>query len=137
MMKIPTIEFLMEAEKTFPVFYPETFKFFCQKYGLSNELRLRGDFICDIETLVSTNIKIGEGTWGDYEIAIAGKRHPKDGYKLWCDLLPIFIDGNDIYGFPYKEGSDAVHVWSVHTIVYSWSSFAEWLKDKRMYVCED
>lgn len=136
MMEVPTNEFLMEVEKTFLVFYPETFRIFCQKHSISNELRLRGDFICDIETFISTNIKIGEGTLGDYEMAIVGKRHPKDGYKLWCDLLPIFIDGNDIYGFPYKEGNDKVYVWSAHTIVYSWSSFAEWLKDKRMSVSE-
>jgi len=129
----PSRAFIEEVERTFSIAYPPAFHAFCERYEaadiLSDYPQLpRGKFIDDIPGLVAANVEIGSGTWGDYEMAIAGKYHPKDGTRFWDNVLPIYIDETDYYGFDIKKlPSDVVVVWSVHTTVHEFPSMASWL----------
>ena len=82
------------------------------------------DFISDIETFWSVNVRVGEQQWGDYERAIIGKTHPKDKNRLWGEILPFFFNDHDVFGFSPDGSSDRVYVWSVHTIVGSYPSLS-------------
>ncbi|MBI4680996.1 MAG: hypothetical protein HY753_07285 [Nitrospirae bacterium] len=134
-MKIPTIEFLNTVEKLYTVQYPVQFKSFCtenkkRKVLFTNPVPPESHFICDIDTLKSINTRIGKGEWGDYEQAIIGKTHPKDGNRLWGEILPFFYDESCVFGFDYrKQSGDEVYVWSVHRIVHVYLSFSTWLNN--------
>lgn len=133
-MIIPSLEFLESMEKKFHVKYPKTYKVFCSKYRNENILDkypnlIKGNFITDVSTMRSINEKIGQEQWSDYETAIAGKIHKKDGNKLWGELLPIYY--NDlVYGFNCLDDNDeAVYVWSTHCVVHSYRDIDEWIVD--------
>jgi hypothetical protein len=129
----PSLQFLDEVERTFSVTYPEPFHSFCERYQATDVLRdypqlVRGKFIYDVASLAEANSKIGIGAWGDYELAIAGTHHPKEGAKFWDNVLPIYIEGGDFYGFDVERlPSDVVVVWSVHCVVHEYPSMASWL----------
>ena len=135
MGRCPTVTFLDEVERTFSVVWPESFRMFCrtnasarldEKYPL-----LKGKFICEHEELEKTNVLIGEGSWGDYEQAIAGKRHAKDGSRLYLDFLPFYVRERDVYGFEIQEGAtDKVVMWAVHTFVHDYPTFDDWLSQE-------
>ena len=131
-LKCPTVDFLEEVERTFSVAWPESFRTFCRVHagsGLSDRYPgLKGTFICDFDALEKTNVLIGEGSWGDYEQAIAGKRHPKDGRQIYMDMLPFNLGKDCVFGFPTTDpGTDKVVVWSVHTLVHEYPTFDDWL----------
>ena len=127
-MKLPSVEFFNSVEMFFSASYPVQYKLFCSEHPSLTPTS--GQFITDIETLKAINMRIGEEQWGDYEFAIAGKRHPKDGSQFWGELLPFYFDESEIYGFPIDgSGSDIVHVWRVHTIVHSYPSLSAFLTD--------
>jgi len=134
-VKVPSLAFLSEVEKLFSVSYPQAFKDFCEKYSTLNLANTypnitNGHFICDIETLKKINIRVGEEQWHDYERAIAGKTHFKNGLKLWGDILPIYYNEIDIFGYLYNEPDNySIQVWSVHCIVHSYNDLDTWLKD--------
>jgi len=127
---IPTIAFLESVERHFSVRYPEQFKTFCSQGGSPEAsvaaLRAaRVEFICDLDRLRTVNVKVGEEQWGDYEVAIAGRRHPKDGGRLWGGMLPFATGGEDVFGFDCERPqSDRVLVWAAHTIVHEYPSLA-------------
>ena len=126
-MKLPTVEFLNSVEHYFSVSYPMQYKLFCSQNHTFTPTK--GQFITDIETLKTINRKIGEDQWGDFELAIAGKRHPKDGNKFWGELLPFYFHESLIYGFPIDgKDSGSIHVWSVHTIVHSYPSLSAFME---------
>ena len=133
--KCPTLDFLDEVESQFSVVWPESFRTFC-RINANLDLRdkypsLSGNFICDLETLEKTNVIVGEGSWGDYEQAIAGQRHPKDGQKLYLDFLPFYVAKEDVLGFlKDHSGSDKVVVWAVHTFVHDYPTFDDWLSQE-------
>ena len=133
-MRVPATEFLDKIERFYSVKYPRQYRELCAQ--LKNaDLQNTGcrsvgaDFISDIETFWSANIKVGEGQWGDWERAIVGKERPKDKNRLWGEILPFFFDEKCIFGFSTDANfGDQVYVWSIHTIVYvypSLSAFAE------------
>jgi hypothetical protein len=129
------MDFLEEVERRFPVVWPESFRTFCRIHASSalNDKypSLKGTFICDVEKLEETNALIGEGSWGDYEKAIAGKRHPKDGRRIYMDLLPFYVHRDRVFGFPTTEvGSDKVVVWAIHTLVHDYATFDDWLSQE-------
>jgi hypothetical protein len=130
----PSINFISKVEGLFSVLYPESFKIFCREYESKNILLTypsigEGQFIKDLDTLKKINSRIGAEEWGDYESAIAGKLHPKDGMKLWGGLLPIYFDDGNIFGFDFKNrSSEKIFVWSIHCIVYSYPNLESWLK---------
>ena len=131
-LKCPTLTFLQDVERTFSVVWPESFRTFCRIHancGLNDKYRsLKGAFILDFEGLEKTNVLIGEGSWGDYEQAIAKKRTPKDGRTLYLDLLPFYVEKKVVYGFLTTEpGGDKVVVWAVHTFVHDYPTFDDWL----------
>jgi hypothetical protein len=97
--------------------------------GLSDKYRsLKGTFILDFEELEKTNVLIGEGSWGDYEQAIAKKRTPKDGGRLYLDFLPFYVEKKRVYGFLKTDpDGDKVVVWAVHTFVHDYPTFDDWL----------
>jgi len=157
-MRVPTTEFLDDIERRYSVKYPEQYREFCALlkdsglqstvYGSSNV-----DFISDLETFWSVNVRVGEQQWGDYERAIAGKEHPKDKNRLWGGILPFFDndDDGDVFGFSADGSSvrvctyddngnalgfsfdgdsgDRVYVWSVHTIVHVYPSLSAFVED--------
>jgi hypothetical protein len=131
-LKCPTLDFLQDVERTFSVAWPESFRRFCTIHS-SSELNekypsLKGTFIRDFEELEKTNVLIGEGSWGDYEQAIAKKRLPKDGRTLYLDLLPFYVEKKEVYGFLTADsGGDKVVVWAVHTFVHDYPTFDDWL----------
>jgi hypothetical protein len=131
-LQCPNLDFLDDVERTFGVVWPEPFRSFC-RVNARSELNSRypgltGTFICDFERLEKINALVGEGSWGDYEQAVAGVRRVKDGRRLYMDLLPFYVRGRDVYGFLTDElPSDKVAVWAVHTIVHDYPSFEVWL----------
>jgi len=135
MGQCPTTVFLDEVERAFSVVWPESFRTFCRIHASSRVDEkypaLKGKFICDMKELEKTNVLIGEGSWGDYEKAITGKRQPKDGSRLYLDFLPFFVRKRDVYGFEVQEGTtDKVVVWAVHTFVHDYPSFDDWLSQE-------
>jgi hypothetical protein len=89
---IPSAEYLESVELRFSVHYPRQFKTFCGSVSQAQAagLNLAGvEFIRDFDTFREINTRIGEGEWGDYERAVAGLRHPKNGNKLWGKVLPF------------------------------------------------
>jgi len=131
-LKCPTLELLAEVERTFSVVWPDSFRRFCKAHASVSPGEkypsLKGTFLCDLASFESTNVRVGEGTWGDYERAIAGKQHPKDGRQLTLGLLPFYVHADCVYGFlPENAGSDKVVVWSVHTLVHEYATFDDWL----------
>jgi hypothetical protein len=126
---------LPEAEHTFSISYPESYKAFCREYETKDAVSVyrhlgNGRFISDLETLIRINARIGEEQWGDYELAILGERHSKSGLSFWGGLLPFFFYtiNTDVLGFSLEEtDSDVVYVWNVHCIVHSFPSFENWL----------
>jgi hypothetical protein len=68
---------------------------------------------------------------GDYEQAIAGRRTPKDGQRLYLDFLPFYVKREDVLGFSTLDSaSDKVIVWAVHTFVHDYPSFDAWLSQE-------
>jgi hypothetical protein len=130
--KCPTLDFLDEVERALSVVWPRSFRTFC-RINSSSDLNdkyplLRGDFICDFDRLEKTNVLIGEGSWGDYEQAIAGRRRPKDGRRIYLDFLPFYVQRKDVFGFlTHDSGGDKVVVWAVHTFVHDYPTFDDWL----------
>ena len=133
-MRVPAVEFLDEIERLYSVKYPKQYRELCAQLKDTDFHSTNGsfdgaDFITDIETFWSVNVRVGEGEWGDYEFAIAGKRHPKDKNMLWGGILPFFFEDSVVFGFSSAEGSDdSVYVWNIHTIVgyyHSLSRFAD------------
>jgi len=131
-LKCPTPDFLDEVERAFSVVWPESFRRFC-RINASSRLNerypsLKGMFLCDSQELEKTNVLIGEGSWGDYEKAITGKRHPKEGSRLYLDFLPFYVERKDVFGFQTDDAaSDKVVVWAVHTFVHDYPTFDDWL----------
>jgi hypothetical protein len=131
---IPTSEFLKTVEDAFAVTYPEEFKRFCRvcsraKPSAQAVLASEVVFICDLDTLHAVNVRVGEEQWGDYEQAIAGRRHPKNGNRLWGGILPFATQDDCVFGFNLKRPqSDQVLVWSIHTIVFAYPSLALFLE---------
>ena len=133
---LPAVSFLDQVETTFSVIYPDSFRECCRRLAGQNLASLYstvkcGRFVTNMDTLCLINKALGEEEWGDYEQAIAGRRHDKDGTKLWGGLIPVFYEtsndrelplgrrsGDSIYGFdkddPLKQ---QLLVWSVHCIV--------------------
>jgi hypothetical protein len=133
-MIVPTTGFLSEVENLFLVFYPKTYKDFCDMYRNQNIIDdypkiINGSFINDLGTLKMINSRIGNEQWKDYELAIAGKSYPKEGTKLWGEILPFYYDKDKvIYGFNYKNSTDdKIYAWSVHCVVHVYSDFNSWL----------
>lgn len=132
MSPIPTFAYVEQVESLFGIRYPDSFRALCRQFGgslIRYDVPGTGDFIGDVETLKQVNSRVGGEQWGDYEQAIAGTRHPKDGMQFWGELLPIFVmhDG-PILGFAVPpDGSDRVYLWSVHTIVGDYPSLEAWL----------
>jgi len=130
-MRVPTTLFLDNIESLYSVKHPSQYRKLCAQIGdtylqEADYCSSRADFISDIETFWSVNVRVGRQQWGDYERAIIGKEHPKDKNILWGGILPFFFndDDNAIFGFS-SNGSvndDAVLVWRVHMIVYSYHS---------------
>lgn len=126
----PTLAFLDEVQRDFSVVWPRSFRAFCLRHAgasLSERYRsLRGRFIVDRDDLEKTNQLVGEGSWGDYEKAIAGRRRPKDGGRLYLDLLPFYVDKKDVWGFLGEKAA----LWSVHTLVHEYPTFDDWLREE-------
>ena len=133
-LKCPPLDFLDDAERAFSVVWPESFRKFCRTNASArlNEKypRLKGKFICDMKELEKTNVLIGEGSWGDYEKAITGKRHPKDGSRLYLDFLPFYVRERDVYGFDQERATEKVVMWAVHTFVHDYPTFEHWLSEE-------
>ena len=133
----PSLEFLESVEKFFSVRYPKQFKLFCKEFNARADLIVnqditKGSFITDMDALKTINARIGEEQWGDYEQAIASKKHPKDGNKLWGEILPFAFNDDSVFGFNYAHSeSDKVHVWSVHTVVHIYPSFVAFITDTK------
>lgn len=133
-MIVPSADYLQEVERHFAVSYPRSFWDFCATYARQNIQETypaiaRGSFITDCETLKTVNARIGFQQWSDLERAIAGKIHPKDGMRLWGELLPIYVDADCIYGFYHPEPHNSgVYVWSVHCIVHGYPDLDRWLE---------
>ena len=131
-LNCPTLAYLDEVERAFSVVWPESFRTFCSARA-GSDLRaaypfLRGTFICDLETLEKTNVLVGKGSWGDYERAITGAERPKDGRRLYLELLPFYVEKGDVLGFlTSNPGRDKVVVWAVHTFVHEYPTFDDWL----------
>ena len=131
-MILPKTEYLKSVEKLFCVCYPVSFYEFCEKNtdnSFENYHDLsEGQFINNIETLIKVNELIGYEQWADYEKAIAGKIHPKDGKRLWGELLPVYFNNGIIYGYKYNEPyNQSVYVWSTHSIVYEYKDINDWI----------
>jgi hypothetical protein len=129
------MDFLDEVERAFSVVWPEPFRAFCRIHAGSGPSgkypALRGTFLCDLEGLERTNALIGEGSWSDYEKAIAGRRSPKDGHTIYMGLLPFYAEKDCVFGFlTTNPGSDKVVVWSVHTFIHDYPTFDAWLADR-------
>lgn len=130
-MKVPSTEFLESIERSYSVRYPEPFKALCARLATTTSDAARfvaagGRFIVDLETFWAVNTRVGEEQWGDYERAIVGARHPKDRNRLWGGILPFFVDDSCVYGFSADgKTGERVHVWSVHTLVHSYPSLAD------------
>jgi len=134
-LSCPTPEFLDEVERAFSVVWPASFRWFCRTHA-GSDLRaaypsLHGAFLCDLAGLERVNVQVGEGSWGDYERAITGKERPKDGRQLYLELLPFYVEGDDVLGFLTRSAGDArkdrVVVWAVHTFVHEYPTFDDWL----------
>jgi len=129
------LEFLQSVEKCFAVHWPEPFRTFCRA-NADADLRaicpsLKGHFLVDLAEFEGTNQLVADGSWGDYERAITGRRRPWDGRTLALDVLPFYVVGKDVLGFAADQpNSDKVVLWSVHTIVHDWPSFAAWLSEE-------
>lgn len=136
---IPTIAFLESVEQHFHLKYPQEFTEFCRNGGTPETplaaWRAAGvTFVCDLESLRMTNVQVGEGQWGDYEQAIAGRLHPKDGNRLWGGILPFAIRDTVIFGFDSERTQGGrVLAWSVHTIVYEYPTFGSFCADVRSW----
>ena len=130
-MRVPAVEFLDEIENLYSVKYPRQYRELCAQLKDTDFHSTSGsfdeaDFITDIEAFWSVNVRVGEQQWRDYEIAIAGKVHPKDKNILWGGILPFFFDSRVVFGFSSAEGDDdRVFVWSVHPIVYGYHSLSK------------
>ncbi len=128
---LPSVAFLHEMERLFSTRFPAEYVNFCAGVGSGVHVSplSGGQFITDLEVFKAINARVGEEQWADYERAIAGRQHSKDGNRLWGGLLPFYFDADDIYGFSAEDNSDEqVYVWSGHTIVHaypSWAAFAE------------
>lgn len=126
----PTIAFLESVEQRFSARYPSQYKALCfasDRPNPSMAALLAGgvEFICDLKRLQAVNVKVGEEQWGDYEQAIAGRLHAKDGDKLWGGILPFATQDDDVFGFDAEQSqSEKVLVWSVHTIVGEYPTLA-------------
>jgi hypothetical protein len=130
-MKIPSAEFLETIERLYSVRYPEPYRAFCAQLADADVPGTGCDatgarLIADIDTFAAVNRRVGEEQWGDYERALAGQPQPKDQRRLWGDMLPFCVDEHCVYGFSADgRTADQVHVWSVHTIVHSYASLAD------------
>ncbi|MBK9578108.1 MAG: hypothetical protein IPK50_09500 [Fibrobacterota bacterium] len=131
----PDINYISEAERMLSVSYPVAFKEFCKENHETNILNeypnlSNGKFIANLCELKTINSRIGNDQWRDYEQAIAGKTHQKDGMKLWGDILPIYIyDDKNVSGFNFNDPNDIrIYVWSVHCLVHDYSDLYDWLK---------
>mgnify|MGYP001225743869 CR=1 FL=1 len=133
-MIVPSSGFLREVERLFSVSYPAPFRQFCERFARENILDAypditRGQFITDLETLKAVNSRIGFEQWSDLERAVAGKVHPKDGMRLWGEILPVNFDADFVYGYYYSEPENSsVYVWSVHCIVHAYPDLENWLE---------
>jgi len=148
-VQVPELAQLRELEERFAFAWPEPYLDFCRRHAgrdvLASYPGLRGGaFVIDAASLEAVNSQIGAEEWGDYERALVGKEHPKTGLRFWGGLVPFYYDSakqhrrqgakvaESIYGFPSASpGSAEVLVWSVHTIVHSYSSFDAWLEERR------
>ncbi|MDR2012511.1 MAG: hypothetical protein LBQ20_05620 [Rhodanobacter sp.] len=135
-MKVPSSEFLDSIEHLYSVKYPRQYRELCVRLKdidlqpAENFLPGRVDFISDIETFWAVNVRVGEEQCGDYERAIIGKELPKDKNILWGEILPFSFTEDSIFGF-LSDGStgEQVHVWSIHTLVYSYPSLFAFLEE--------
>jgi hypothetical protein len=132
-MIVPGTDFLREVEKLFAVSYPRPFREFCERYARQNILEAYpaitlGKFITGLESLKTVNARIGFEQRSGLERAIAGEIYPKDGMKLLGEILPIYFDADDIYGYYCPEPENyKVYVWSVHCIVHAFPDLESWL----------
>ena len=127
---IPATTFLESIERHYSVRYPREFKTLCSAGGSAEAsiaiLHAAGvEFVGDLDTFRAVNTKVGEQEWEDYEMAIAGRRHPKDANRLWGGILPFATRGDEVFGFDLEQPqSDQVLVWSVHTVVHVYPSLS-------------
>lgn len=135
-ISLPSVAFLHDVERLFSTRFPAEYVKFCAGFesgsAIANIPALSGGrFITDLEMLKTLNVKIGKEQWGDYEQAIVATQHPKDSNRLWGGLLPFYFDAEDIYGFSAEnDGDEQVYVWSVHTVVHAYPSWAAFVEAK-------
>ncbi|MBI3929953.1 MAG: hypothetical protein HY319_30720 [Armatimonadetes bacterium] len=149
-------------EELYSFRFPKSFLGFCQQYAARDACQdypglSRGSFVSDISNLRQVIAQVGREEWGDYQEAIAGRRHPNAPDVLWGGFLPFYIwpppkkspkaarrqarnrrrGGrdevdvfSDVLGFGAEEPS-AVSFWSVHCVVHVYPSFEAWLETMR------
>lgn len=89
-----------------------------------------GAFIADLEAFRAVVVHVGHGQWRDLERAAGITGAPKSADVLWGGLLPFFVDGDCVYGFAVEDAAGGrvadgrVVVWSEHTLVHEYASFA-------------
>lgn len=130
-MDIPAPAFLHSVELLYAVRYPVEFKSLCRRLAARNVVsRARGTFITDMETFHRVNVRLGEEKWGGDQRSALGQQRPDDPLAIRGELVPFYVEGRDIFGFASDvPESDAVHVWSVHALVHTYSSLPDFTKN--------